>query len=125
VVQGIKDLEKRKRRIYLDDEDIIKKTEEKINQYDDSIFLKRRGSFIISSNFFETNVGFCSLSKMLKSLSFIPTKVEFLFDRYIFQYTGFSPLFEEVDDQYETPEYILVFEKEGTEISLTEIKRMS
>lgn len=68
---------------------------------------KNRGKFNISDNFF-TDYDLSDLATIFSKLEFIPTRVEHLYAERQFEYFGFSPNFEEVEDHYVSPVYNVV-----------------
>ena len=84
----------------------------------------RGGIIWVSKALIEDSVEAVSL--VFSQMKFVPVRAEFLFHRDSIEYTGFSPMFEEIQEGYKWPEYTIILQQDEDEIiSVKEVNRVS
>jgi len=63
------------------------------------------GKFYITSDIISSESGIEYVQKILALMQFVPTRVEFIYHKDVFEYIGLSPLFEDWPLSCEIPEY--------------------
>lgn len=77
----------------------------------------RIGKFKVTSDIVEKHSG--ALGKMLAKMEFVPLKVEALPWWGIYEYSGISIAFDECEQGYAAPEYIVTCIEDGEEIDVS------